>query len=205
VRWCLPSASLAELLIGAGLRISEALALRVSDLELEDTGGTVVVYRSRKNDGVGSTKSDRFRAVEIGPTLCRVLRDQVAHRAELVAGERSAAVLFVMPVRAAKRSNGRWESVGVGRPLDRNTVSRDWHKDALEDAALRDMPLHALRHTVAAAWSAVGDSLMYVQRQLGHADISTTERYYGHLERHVLAAGAVATEEAIARAAARGR
>jgi integrase len=41
---------------------------------------------------------------------------------------------------------------------------------------------------------------MYVQRQLGHADIRTTERYYGHLERHVLAAGAVATEEAIARA-----
>ncbi len=30
---------------------------------------------------------------------------------------------------------------------------------------------------------------MYVQRQLGHADIGTTERYYGHLERHVLAAG----------------
>lgn len=46
---------------------------------------------------------------------------------------------------------------------------------------------------------------MYVQRQLGHADIGTTERYYGHLERHVLAAGAVATEEAIARAAGRDR
>ena len=28
----------------------------------------------------------------------------------------------------------------------------------------------------------------------------TTERYYGHLERNVLAAGAKATEEAIARA-----
>jgi integrase len=41
---------------------------------------------------------------------------------------------------------------------------------------------------------------MIVQRQLGHADISTTERYYGHLERHVLAAGAMATEAAIARA-----
>ena len=37
----------------------------------------------------------------------------------------------------------------------------------------------------------------YVQRQLGHADIGTTERYYGHLERHVLAAGAIAAEEAI--------
>jgi integrase len=41
---------------------------------------------------------------------------------------------------------------------------------------------------------------MYVQRQLGHADIRTTEQHYGHLERHVLAAGAVATEEAIAQA-----
>jgi hypothetical protein len=43
---------------------------------------------------------------------------------------------------------------------------------------------------------------MYVQRQLGHADIGTTERYYGHLERHVLAAGAVATQQAILRASA---
>jgi integrase len=191
---------LAELLIGSGLRISEGLALRVGDLELEETGGTVVVYRSRKSDTVGSTKSDRFRAVEIGPSLCAVLRDQVARRAELAASDRAAAVLFVMPVRTAKRSKGRWEGAGVGQPLDRNTVSRDWHKHALEDAALRDMPLHALRHTAAAAWLAAGNSLMYVQRQLGHADISTTERYYGHLERHVLAAGAVATEEAIARA-----
>jgi integrase len=194
---------LAELLIGSGLRISEALALRISDLELADTGGTIVVYRSRKNDGVGSTKSDRFRSVEIGPGLCSVLRDQVARRVELASGDRSPAVLFVMPVRSVKRAKGRWESAGVGEPLDRNTVSREWHKDALEDAALRDMPLHALRHTAAAAWLAAGNSLMYVQRQLGHADISTTERYYGHLERHVPAAGAVATEEAIARASSR--
>jgi integrase len=106
--------------------------------------------------------------------------------------------------RTTKRGFGRWESAGVSRPVDRTTVSRDWHKDALQDAALRDMPLHALRHTAAAAWLAAGNSLMYVQRQLGHADIGTTERYYGHLERHVLAAGAIATEDAIARAA-RGR
>ncbi len=105
-----------------------------------------------------------------------------------------------MPVRTVKRDRGRWASAGVGEALDRNTVSRIWHKDALQDAGLRDMPLHALRHTAAAAWLAAGKSLMYVQRQLGHADISTTERYYGHLERHVLAAGAIATEEAIARA-----
>jgi integrase len=152
---------LAALLIGSGLRISEALGLRVADLELEKTSGTIVVYRSRKKDAVGSTKSDRFRAVEIGPALCAVLRDQVARRAERLDASRADAFLFVMPVRTGRRSNGHWENTGTARPFDRNTVSRDWHKQALEDAALRDMPLHALRHTAAAAWLAAGNSLMY--------------------------------------------
>jgi len=191
---------LAETLIGSGLRISEALALRAADLELEPTGGRIIVYRSRKRDGLGSTKSDRFRSVEIGPRLAEILRDLTAIRTEAGSG-----FLFVMPVRDGRFAQGRWESAGPARPFDRTTVSRDWHKHALQDAALRDMPLHALRHTAAASWLAAGNSLMYVQRQLGHADIGTTERYYGHLERHVLAAGAVATEEAIARAASRGR
>ena len=190
---------LAELLVGSGLRISEALALRVGDLELEPSGGVVVVYRSRKGDSVGSTKSDRFRSVEIGRRLSRVLSEQLARRAELSTGDQRDALVFVMPARVRKRDHGRWD--GAGQPMDRTTVSRDWHKATLQDAALRDMPLHALRHTAAAAWLAAGNSLMYVQRQLGHADIATTERYYGHLERHVLAAGALATEEAIAAAA----
>ena len=191
---------LAEVLIGSGLRISEALALKVSDLELEAKGGVIVVYRSRKKNSVGSTKSDRFRSVEIGQGLSGVLRDHLARGAEMAAGEQGQAHVFVMPVRARKSDRGRWEGNGDGEPMDRTTVSRDWHKAALRDAALRDMPLHALRHTAAGAWLAAGNSLMYVQRQLGHADIGTTERYYGHLERHVLAAGAIATEEAIIRA-----
>lgn len=196
---------LAGVLIGSGLRISEAVALRIGDLELDDSGGVIVVYRSRKKATVGSTKSDRVRSVEIGPRTSLVLRTQLDQRREFVTGPAEGALVFVMPVRTAKRSQGRWESAGVGEAIDRTTVSRDWHKQALQDAALRDMPLHALRHTAAASWLAAGNSLMYVQRQLGHADISTTERYYGHLERHVLAAGAVATEEAIARAARAAR
>jgi integrase len=190
---------LAELLVGSGLRISEALALRVGDLELEPSGGVVVVYRSRKRDSVGSTKSDRFRSVEIGRGLSRMLSEQLARRVELSAGDQHDALVFAMPARVRRHDRGHWD--GAGEAMDRTTVSRDWHKEALRDAALRDMPLHALRHTAAAAWLAAGNSLMYAQRQLGHADIATTERYYGHLERHVLAAGALATEEAISRAA----
>ena len=196
---------LAEVLIGSGVRISEALALRIGDLELDDSGGVIVVYCSRKKATVGSTKSHRFRSVEIGPRTSLALRTQIARRREFDTGLAGEALVFVMPVRGRKRSQGRWESAGVAEAMDRTTVSRDWHKQALQDAALRDMPLHALRHTAAASWLAAGNSLMYVQRQLGHADIGTTERYYGHLERPVLAAGAIATEEAIARAAAKPR
>jgi integrase len=119
----------------------------------------------------------------------------------MIDGDQANASVFVMPLRTRKHDQGRWDGRGDGEPMDRNTISRDWHKTALQDAGLRDMPLHALRHTAAASWLAAGNSLMYVQRQLGHADTNTTERYYGHLERHVLAAGAIATEEAIKRAA----
>ncbi|MGH2831998.1 MAG: tyrosine-type recombinase/integrase [Solirubrobacteraceae bacterium] len=188
----------AELLVGSGVRISEAIALQLGDLELEESGGVIVVYRSRKKRKVGSTKSDRFRSVEIGPSLSAVLREQVELRAGMAGGDKLDALLYVMPVRVRKTDPGRWE--GDGKALDRTTVSRDWHKATLQDASLRDMPLHALRHTAAAAWLAGGNSLKYVQDQLGHGDIRTTERYYGHLERHVLAEGAKATEAAIARA-----
>jgi integrase len=138
--------------------------------------------------------------VEIGPGLAKVLRHHIARRREMTYADSRDELLFPMPVRVSKGACGRWDGRGDGETMDRNTVSRSWHKQALEDAALRDMPLHSLRHTAAAAWLAAGNSLMYVQRQLGHADIATTEHYYGHLERHVLAAGAIATEEAIARA-----
>jgi integrase len=163
---------LAELLIGSGLRISEALALKVRDLELEESGGVIVVYRSRKRESIGSTKSRRFRSVEIGRGLAAALGDHLARRAELVDGEPDDAHVFVMPVRTRKRDRGRWKGRGDGEPMDRTTISRDWHKTALQAAGLRDMPLHALRHTAAAAWLAAGNSLMYVQRQLGHSDIA---------------------------------
>jgi integrase len=86
--------------------------------------------------------------------------------------------------------------------IDRNTVTRDWHKAALRDAGLRDMPLHALRHTAAATWLYCGQPLIYVQRALGHASITTTESFYGHLEQSMLETVARDTEAAV-RAAGR--
>jgi integrase len=44
------------------------------------------------------------------------------------------------------------------------------------------VPLHALRHTAAAAWLGTGRSLEFVRAQLGHSSAKVTSDYYGHLE-----------------------
>lgn len=103
--------------------------------------------------------------------------------------------MFLCPSPIRGRYAGRTEPV----PPHRKTV-HEWHEAALEDAGLRDMPLHCLRHTAAAAWLASGHPLIFVQRQLGHRSITTTEAHYGHLESSFVVGAAARTEEAIVNA-----
>jgi integrase len=189
---------LAEVLIGAGVRISEALALKWADVDLE--AAALRVYRSAKRTGEGSTKGNRFRAVQIAPRVVTRLGDLRAQQGELSMDDTLARYVFVMPRRRRKTERGRWEHPEVA-VMSRGTVSGDWHKQTLRDAGLRDMPLHALRHSAAAAWLSTGRSLVFVQRQLGHSSITTTERVYGHLEQRFLSNEAAATEAAIWRGA----
>jgi integrase len=85
-----------------------------------------------------------------------------------------------------------------GGELSRSDVSRDLHKHALEDAGLRrTVRLHDLRHTAAASWLAAGLPPIYVQSQLGHASITTTQQVYGHLEDSFLRGAADRVERLI--------
>src|SRR5206468_8203805 len=86
----------------------------------------------------------------------------------------------------------------LGGALSRSDIPRDVHKATLEDAALRtSLRLHDLRHSAAASWLAAGLPLIYVQRQLGHASIDTTQRIYGHLEESFLRGAAERVERRI--------
>jgi integrase len=192
---------LAELLIGTGLRISEALALRLSpDLD-HLAHGAILVQRTGKQEGEGATKGKRFRRVNIGPELTRKLKERHAWLTQQAPG-RHSGYLFPMPVRDGRHGRGRW-SVEPGRTIDRTTASRAWHKEALRDAGLRDMRLHCLRHTAAALWlTAPGGSLVFVQRQLGRSSVTTTEKWYGHLEEGFVKSSASAAEALVRDAAA---
>jgi integrase len=188
-----PYRPLAEFLIGTGVRISEALGLRWSDLDLDAGVVRIARQRSRANDGTVPTKGRRFRSVQVGPQLAtrmRALRDERA-------GEDGGWVFLCPPALRGQYSK-RTEPV----PPSRKTAW-DWHVATLQDAGLRYMPLHALRHTAATAWLGTGHPLIFVQRQLGHRSITTTEEHYGHLEASFVRNAAAETEAAIARAGRR--
>jgi len=182
---CMPHyRPLAHFLIGTGTRVSEAIAIKYRHLLLDD--GVVRIYRQRGRDGNGAepTKGKRFRSVQIGPRLIGVLSQGT------IGGPDNWVFVCPTPRR------GRYASRTTSVPPNRRTV-HDWHEAALVDAGLRDMPLHALRHTAAAAWLATGHPLIFVQRQLGHRSITTTEEHYGHLERSFVREAVARTEAAI--------
>ena len=175
---------LAHFLIGTGARVSEAIAIKSRHVLLDE--GAVRIYRQRGRTGSEAepTKGKRFRSVQIGPRLIGVLSEGGNRRPD--------DWVFLCPT----PRRGRYSSRTTPVPPNRRTV-HEWHEAALVDAGLREMPLHALRHTAAAAWLATGHPLIFVQRQLGHRSITTTEEHYGHLERSFVLDAVARTEAAI--------
>lgn len=61
-----------------------------------------------------------------------------------------------------------------------NFRTRVWNKIVAE-AALAPLTFHELRHTAAAIMIDQGADPLQIQRRLGHKDITTTYKHYGHL------------------------
>ena len=64
-----------------------------------------------------------------------------------------------------------------GHPMDESRV-RKVYKQALRRARLPEFRVYDLRHTYASLLLAAGAPITYVSAQLGHANPSTTLRYY---------------------------
>jgi integrase len=171
---------LVEVLLGTGLRIGEALALRWRDIDLQ--GGLLRVERSQveRNGGVSfkEPKSARGRrTVELPQGLVAVFR---AHQTGIGAVPHPDRLLF---------TDAR------GGPLRRsNLLRREWHP-LLKRAGFGDevFGFHALRHTHGSHLCARGADVAAVSARLGHADAAFTYRTYVHpLEREKERARSVA-------------
>jgi integrase len=184
---------LARLLIGTGARISEAIALTWSDIDLDRKLVHITRQRARKTTATTATKGKRTRTVLIGPELCSTLH-HLSDQRQLRRID-DDGWLFLCP----RPRRGRYARRTTPVPPSRKTV-HDWHEATLKRAGLRDMPLHALRHTAAATWLNTGHPLIFVARQLGHRSITTTDEHYGHLETSLFSHAAAQTEALIATA-----
>lgn len=141
--------SLLVVLWRAGLRVSEALALRPSDLDA--AAGTVRVPRGKTGN----------RTVGLDPEALALVGQWVVHR------------------RAALGLNGRKPLFCTLRGASlRSSYVRSLLKRLAKRAGVeRRVHPHAFRHTMAAELLREGANIRHIQLQLGHSDLSTTAAY----------------------------
>jgi len=155
---------LMAVLAGAGLRVSEALALRRDDVNLAK--GTLRVRESKTKAGVRTVNLPHGLREE----LTLFLNDRPGDEDALLFGTRTGAL--------DNRNN-------VRRRLIVKAVGAANVKLAeLEIAPIGKLSPHGLRHTYASLRSACGDPPAYTSKQIGHADVRFTLNVYTHAAEH---------------------
>ncbi|HSL91836.1 MAG TPA: tyrosine recombinase XerC [Candidatus Limnocylindrales bacterium] len=157
-------AAILELLYSSGLRVGELVSLRLEDVSLEE--GTVRV----------TGKGRKVRVVPVGGHAIRALKRYLDVRPGMRGGGSKSSLdePFFLNLRgkAGKKSGSGISARSVARMLE-GTLNR------------RRLSPHGMRHSFATHLLESGADLRAIQEMLGHASLSTTQRYarvdVGHL------------------------
>jgi integrase/recombinase XerD len=149
-----------EVMYASGLRVSELVGLRLSDLNLN--AGIIHVLG----------KGDKERLVPLGDAAAASLRAYLAHGRPRLEKRRASPHLFL----------GRH-----GRGLTRQMFWQLLKRYVRTAGIAKRVTPHTLRHSFATHLLEGGADLRSVQLMLGHADIGTTQ-IYTHLSRSHLKA-----------------
>lgn len=138
----------------AGLRVSEALALRPADIDVERC--TIRVLRG---------KGGKARTVALDPGACAAVGRWMDRRAKLGVSRRAPVFCTLDGAKAIYATQVR---TTLQRLADRAGLDKRVHP-------------HGLRHAHAAHLDRSGVPVSTIQRQLGHASLSVTTRYLAGL------------------------
>ena len=185
----------AELLYGSGLRLSEALSLRVKDID--EARSQLLVRRG---------KGGKDRRVPLPARVLPRLRAELERVAALSGRDMARGVApVVLPSAFAVKSPGagyelRWQWVfpsgrlhrdaeGVRRRhhLHATVIQRAVSLAAREAGITKRVTCHTLRHSFATHLLEAGTDIRTVQELLGHRDLKTTMIYTHVLDRGPLA------------------
>ncbi|MFN4181627.1 MAG: site-specific tyrosine recombinase/integron integrase [bacterium] len=140
-----------ELMYGSGLRVSEVVDLKLSDIRWDDR---FIILQG---------KGKKYRLVPMTERVKSFLREYLEHSREKILKGKSSPYVFVSQKRGKMTRQMIFLLV----------------KQACRDAGLnaRTIHPHSLRHSFATHLLQQGAELRAVQMLLGHQDISTTEIY----------------------------
>ncbi len=147
-----------EVLYATGLRVTELVTLKISDVNLKE--GYI------KCTGKGSKE----RIVPLGKVAIKYLQFYLEHARKFLASDPAEEVLFLNHHGHGLTRQGFWKII---------------KKYAEKIDAVESITPHTLRHTFATHLLENGADLRAVQELLGHADISTTQ-IYTHLTKNRL-------------------
>ena len=152
--------ALIELLYATGMRVSELVGLRQSDVDLEASYLTC------------TGKGDKQRIVPIGDEAARWVRRYLRDARPALLGRRTSTRLFV---------NARGGGVGLSR-VGFWKILKAYARQA---GLAQTLSPHVLRHSFATHLLDRGADLRVIQMMLGHADLSTTQIYTHVLEQRM--------------------
>jgi integrase len=165
--------ALYELALRTGLRKGELLGLHWDDLDLNT--GTAAIHRSLQRTRTGGltvlhTKTRASERRIVLPTEC--VNSLKTYRGQQEETRRTA--------KTGWSGNGLVFTTPTGGPLEPANLTRSFSR-LLNDAGLRRIRFHDLRHSTATLLLEQGVDLVVIKELLGHAHIGVTAGVYAHV------------------------
>jgi integrase len=161
-----------QLVLATGLRQSEVLGLKWSDLDIDNSNLTVQrqLKRNIKNgDYYKTTKTaSGRRSIKIGKhTLEKLKKQRENQDLEKMEAESWEENDLIFPSRS-------------GTPMDQSNLLKSF-KSLIRKSGLKEIRFHDLRHTAASLMLNHNVPVIIVSKRLGHSKVSVTLDTYGHV------------------------
>ena len=183
----------ATLMYGTGMRLQEAITLRVKDIDFDRK--TLVI-----RDGKGA----KDRGAVLPDSLVEPLREHLArvrtlHKRDLAAGHGAVSLPFALKKKYPNAATTwGWQFVFPSGNLSEDprepgvirrhhiypdTIQRAVRRAAKAAGIRKHVKTHTLRHSFATHLLETGSDIRTIQELLGHSDVKTTEIYTHVLKR----------------------